>query len=575
MTDHTAARLWNDSGQDDSPSAPAAGVRAACSAGLVDVLSGRTRVEYRALCGLWVAAVALFWVWWIDPTHVAGPSRFLLNSALVLWTMVLPGYYLFFLGRMKRQDPATPIPAGWRVAMVATKAPSEPFAVVRATLEAMLRQPYPHDTWLADEDPTPEVIEWCRVRGIQVSTRKGVCAYHRPTWPRRARCKEGNLAYFYDTYGYAGYDVVVQMDADQRPGPGYLEAMLRPFVDPRVGYVSAPSICDANAAGSWAARGRLYAEGTLHGSLQAGYNAGWAPLCIGSHYAIRTAALAEIGGLGPELAEDHSTSLMFNAHGWKGVHAFDAEAHGDGPMSFEDCMTQEYQWSRSLTTILLTVTPGYWRRLPARLKAQFLFAQLWYPCLGLTMLAGISVPIIALLTGEPWVNLSYLEFLLYKMPVTAAALLIVTWVRRNGWLRPRDSQILTWETALFQLARWPWVLAGCIAAAVGAARGRQVEFKITPKGDGARGALSMKVMAPYWMIAGVSGSVAALRTGAGSASGYYYLAIVTSVTYAALVFVAALMHLVEARRARRGGRPAVPWLAARQRFDSDRGGASG
>jgi cellulose synthase (UDP-forming) len=363
------------------------------------------------------------------------------------------------------------------------------------------------------------------------------------------RCKEGNLAYFYDTYGYAGYDVVVQMDADQRPGPGYLDAMLRPFVDSRVGYVSAPSICDANAAASWAARGRLHAEGTLHGSLQAGYNAGWAPLCIGSHYAVRTAALRAIGGLGPELAEDHSTTLMFNAHGWTGVHAIDAEAHGDGPITFEDCMTQEYQWSRSLTTILLTVTPVYWRRLPARLRAQFLFAQLWYPCLGLTMLTGIAVPVIALLTREPWVHLSYLEFLLYRTPVTVAALLTVTWVRRHGWLRPRTAKVITWETALFQLARWPWVLAGCIAAVVGVVRGRRVEFRITPKGNGARGALSMRVMAPYWVIAGVSGSVAAFQSGAGDASGYYFLAIVTSATYATLVFVAALRHVVEARRA--------------------------
>ena len=33
---------------------------------------------------------------------------------------------------------------------------------------------------------------------------------------------------------------------------------MRPFADPAVGYVAAPSICDANAAESWAARARLY-----------------------------------------------------------------------------------------------------------------------------------------------------------------------------------------------------------------------------------------------------------------------------------------------------------------------------
>ncbi len=101
--------------------------------------------------------------------------------------------------------------------------------------------------------------------------------------------------FFYDHYGYDRYDFVVQLDADHVPEPGYLSEMLRPFGDLRVGYVSAPSICDRNASESWAARGRLYAEASMHGSLQAGYNYGLAPLCIGSHYAVRTIALKEIG----------------------------------------------------------------------------------------------------------------------------------------------------------------------------------------------------------------------------------------------------------------------------------------
>jgi cellulose synthase/poly-beta-1,6-N-acetylglucosamine synthase-like glycosyltransferase len=110
--------------------------------------------------------------------------------------------------------------------------------------------------------------------------------------------------------------------------------MLVPFWNPKVGYVSAPSICDLNAKNSWAARGRLFLESTLHGSLQAGYNRGFVPMCIGSHYAVRTTALKEIGGLGPELAEDHSTTFLMNAHGWTGKHSIDAEAHGEGPATF-------------------------------------------------------------------------------------------------------------------------------------------------------------------------------------------------------------------------------------------------
>ena len=59
-----------------------------------------------------------------------------------------------------------------------------------------------------------------------------------------------------------------------------------------VGYVSAPSICDTNAGESWAARGRLHVEASMHGALQTGYKGGYAPLCIGSHYTVRTRRLA-------------------------------------------------------------------------------------------------------------------------------------------------------------------------------------------------------------------------------------------------------------------------------------------
>jgi cellulose synthase (UDP-forming) len=51
----------------------------------------------------------------------------------------------------------------------------------------------------------------------------------------------------------------------------------------------------------------------------------------------------QIGGVGPELNEDFSTSYMMTAFGFKGVFAIDTIANGDGPANFEDCMRQEYQ----------------------------------------------------------------------------------------------------------------------------------------------------------------------------------------------------------------------------------------
>ena len=256
------------------------------------------------------------------------------------------------------------------------------------------------------------------VSTIFVSTRKARSDYQRPYWPRRARCKEGNLAFFYDHYGYANYDFVAQLDADHVPCPTYLKEILKPFADPRVGYVSAPSICDKNASESWSARGRLYVEGTFHGALQAGYNDGWAPLCIGSHYAVRTAALQHIGGLGPELAEDHSTTLFMNAHGWRGVHAISAIAHGDGPRTFADLVVQELQWSRSLVTILLRYSPIFVPFLSAKTRFQFVFSQLWYPLFSLFMAVMFAMPLAALVFDFNYVNVTFIDFETHFLPVS-------------------------------------------------------------------------------------------------------------------------------------------------------------
>ncbi len=54
-------------------------------------------------------------------------------------------------------------------------------------------------------------------------------------------------------------------------------------------------------------------------------------------------SLEQVGGIGPELNEDYSTSHIITACGFKGVFGLNTIAIGDGPVNFEDCMRQEYQ----------------------------------------------------------------------------------------------------------------------------------------------------------------------------------------------------------------------------------------
>ncbi|OWV81235.1 N-acetylglucosaminyltransferase [Rhizobium sp. R634] len=509
------------------------------------VFAGWKRAVYGFGILCWLASLGFFWIWWCQSAHIISWAAFVVITAVLAWITLVPAYFILIFLDARTVSPLARLPQG-RVAMVVTKAPSEPFAVVRATLQAMLNQVgVDFDVWLADEDPSDETRRWCAEHGVQISTRKGVAEYHRTAWPRRTRCKEGNLAYFYDHFGYERYDFVAQFDADHVPTPTYLREILRPFADPEIGYVSAPSICDANADLSWAARGRLYAEASLHGSLQTGYNNGWAPLCIGSHYAVRTAALRQIGGLGPELAEDHSTTLMMNAGGWRGVHAVDAIAHGDGPANFADLVVQEFQWSRSLVTILLQYSRRYVAPLPWRLKFQFVFSQLWYPLFSAFMAVMFLLPVAALLTGQVFVDVTYPDFLLHFTPMSIVLTLFAFFWRATGTFRPYNAKLFGWEGLAFIFLRWPWSLAGSLAAVRDHISGSFVDFRITPKGKQQQHSLPLRVIVPYIGLAGLCAAAMALATDAAAAQGFYIFAAMNLSIYLALTVLIVVRHAIE------------------------------
>lgn len=287
-----------------------------------------------------------------------------------------------------------------------------------------------------------------------VSSRKGVTKYHRKSWPRRTRCKEGNLAYFTITM----VTNVTTLSHSSMPTmcrnrPICLRSCARSPMR-RLGMCRPPVFVMPMRlkAGQHAAG---FAEASLHGALQVGYNNGWAPLCIGSHYAVRTRALKEVGGLGPELAEDHSTTLLMNAGGWRGVHAVNAIAHGDGPATFADLIVQEFQWSRSLMTILLQYSKQYVSKLPWKLKFQFLFSQLWYPLFSGFMALMFALPVVALISGRVLVNVTYPAFLAHFLPMSMFMILFAFFWRSTGAFRPYDAKLFSWEAMVFLFCAGP------------------------------------------------------------------------------------------------------------------------
>ncbi|WP_329204383.1 glycosyltransferase [Streptomyces sp. NBC_00683] len=516
----------------------------------VPALPRPDRAALLAVTAGWFLSFIWFWSWWLQPVHRAGWAGLVVNSVLLLYLTGLPSYFFVTALRLRRVNPALVVPRV-PVAFAVTRAPSEPWPTVRRTLEAMCSQdfPYDYDVWLCDEDPTEEIRLWCRRNDVELSCRRDVDIYHRSDWPRRTRCKEGNFSYFYDHWGYRRYAVVAQLDCDHVPSTGYLTEMVRPFADPAIGYVAAPSICDANDSRSWSARGRLHREAVWHGAVQLGHSEGLAPMCIGSHYAVRTRALQDIGGLGPELAEDFSTTFLLNSAGWQGAFAVDAEAHGDGPLTFADMVTQEYQWSRSLTSMMLDLLPRHLGRLPFLLRLRFGYALAYYPLMGSMIVAGLVLPPVAVLSGLPWMNVNYLDFLIHFWSLPVWLLLALWLIRRRGLMRPRRAPLLSWETWLFALARWPFVILGVLGAVIQRLRPRPLTFKVTPKTDTGPQPLLARLTIPFAALASALSSIALIGELTSPSVGYVFLCILAATAYATVALAVPLLHVSENARA--------------------------
>ncbi|KAG7674414.1 hypothetical protein KSW81_000069 [Nannochloris sp. 'desiccata'] len=417
-------------------------------------------------------AYIYFWVYF---SYAVAGSKSFMNLVFTLLAILLICDQIFHLWtqwvfpRMSRVAVSMK-DSDFRIAMIVTKAPSEPHDLLVDTLKCMFDQDYQgkYDVWIADERPTPEMEAWCLENGVRISCRFGIEEYHRKDWPKRTRCKEGNLAYFYDKYGYENYDVVFQFDSDHAPTRTYLSSAIAGFTaDPDVGYMAFPSINGASK--SWAGKGRTWLEANYYGPFLSAFSYNpldgefLMPNCTGSHYAVRTSALKEIGGIGPELDEDLSTTIMFMSRGFKGVYSIDTIALGLGPETFESAMVQEFQWARSAIILFFrwfkVMIPNYKYFTP-----------------------GLTLPAVLIAYGH------------YLM------------VRKRGWLRagtledpppPIFASPVVW---LYRALRVVWMSRGVIAGFQELLFHKTPQFKVTPKGQNDVAVLSVANLLPLYTI---------------------------------------------------------------------------
>jgi cellulose synthase (UDP-forming) len=152
---------------------------------------------------------------------------------------------------------------------------------------------------------------------------------------------------------------------------------------------------------------------------------------------------------------------------------------------------------------------------------------------------------VALVTGQSFVNVTYPQFLLHFAPLSIVLQFLAFRWRATGTYRPSNAPVLSWECIFFQFARWPWALAGTIAALRDWMTGSVVEFRITPKGGSEVNPLPVRVMAPYAFLSFASVLPVVLIDNSNEAGGFYVFALINAVLYAVLLSIIVVQHARE------------------------------
>ncbi len=201
-------------------------------------------------------------------------------------------------------------------------------------------------------------------------------------------------------------EILVIYDADHRPAPDSLRALVAPFVadplqgmDPRVAAVSG-QMRVANGDASPAA---FYAMIESHVNqfitLRAKDRLDLAPAILGSNCAYRLNALREVGGFRRgALLEDSDLTLAFALAGWRTRFTPESISEHHAPTTVRGYVKQHLRWNRGFHQVIAGRLASLWAnsRLKLSLKLELTFFALGYAD-RLALLVGALLTVIDLL----------------------------------------------------------------------------------------------------------------------------------------------------------------------------------
>src|SRR4030095_6389797 len=173
----------------------------------------------------------------------------------------------------------------------------------------------------------------------------------------------------------------------------------------------------------------------------------------GSHTTFRRAALEDIGGYAPGLAEDLHTSLRRHAAGWRSIYVSGIHASGLVPSDLRAFTMQQLKWSRGVFGLLMEVYPRLLPRLTWRQRIAYLVRGTYY-LIGPLFALHAFLAVYTLLVGSRATVDGFAEYLLRALPLVASVVSVRA-LANLFWNVQRDAVGLKWRGYTLAFALWP------------------------------------------------------------------------------------------------------------------------
>ena len=345
---------------------------------------------------------------------------------------------------------------------------NEGIEVLMPTVAAGLAMRVPHTTWILDDGDRPEVRALADALGARYIAR----ATHE-------HAKAGNVNH---ALPIVDADFVAILDADHVASPDFLVRTLGYFDDPGVALVQTPQ--EFYNVGSFEHEGggsttpgdeaattqRFHEQALFYRVLQPAKNRWGGAFWCGTGAVVRTAALAEVGGVATDtITEDIHTTIRLHRRGWRTVYHNEVLARGLAASDATTYQLQRHRWGTGAMQVLRTENPMVVSGLTLPQRLSYASTLLgWFD--AWRSLGYLALPIVVILTGAVPIAADPLTF-----AIAFGASFILSQLALRVLSRGCHRPILS---ILFEFVR----MTPNLVATTTLVTNRRATFQVTPKG---------------------------------------------------------------------------------------------